>query len=162
MNIYEYAMKMELDGKAFYEKLAAETESEGLRKIFSELADDEQKHYDIFRQLKEQESVSSMADSTALEGARSLFADLQVNQSEQHLLKSNLDAYQYAMKAEKESAKLYQDAADKEKDEAVKNLLQKMAVEERKHLHILENIFDFVNAPNQSLVWAEFSNLNEF
>jgi hypothetical protein len=37
-----------------------------------------------------------------------------------------------------------------------------MAVEERKHLHILENIFDFVNAPNQSLVWAEFSNLNEF
>lgn len=162
MNIYEYAMKMELDGKAFYEKLAAETESEGLRKIFSELADDEQKHYDIFRQLKEKEAVNSMVDSTALEGARSLFADLQVNKSEQRLLKSNLDAYQYAMKAEKDSAELYQDAADKENDEGIKQLLQKMAVEERKHLHILENIFDFVNAPTQSLVWAEFSNLNEF
>lgn len=162
MNVFDYAMKMELEGKAFYQKLASETDSEGLRKIFTELADDEQKHYTVFSKLKEKEGVSSMLDSSALEDAKNLFAELQADQSARNLLKSNLDAYQYAMKAEKESAELYRDAAARETEESIKNLLLKIAVEEDKHFNILENIFDFVNAPTQSLVWSEFSNLNEF
>jgi len=162
MNIFDYALKMELDGKAFYEKLATETESEGLRKIFNELADDEQKHYDIFQQLKENQAINSMADSVALEGAKNIFTEMQADLSSQSLLKTNLDAYQRAMEAEKESAKLYCEAAAKEEDGAVKTLLLKIALEEQKHLNILENIFDFVNAPTQSLVWGEFSNLEEY
>lgn len=162
MNVFEHAMQMELDGKVFYEKLAAETESEGLRRIFTQLADDEQKHYDVFRQLKEDEAVTPMANSTVLEGAKSIFAEMQADQAAQNLLNTNLDAYQYAMKAEKESAKLYREAASKETHEEVKKLLLTIAMEEQKHLNILENIFDFVNKPTQSLVWAEFSNLTEY
>ncbi len=162
MNVFDYAIKMELDGKAFYEKLAKETESEGLRKIFSELAEDEQKHYDIFSKLKENQSLNSMPDSTALEGAKNIFTEMQADVSSQKLLKTNLDAYQQAMNAEKESAKLYRDAAAKEENAEVKALLLKIAIEEEKHLNILENIFDFVNAPTHSLVWGEFSNLNEY
>lgn len=162
MNVFEYAMKMELDGKAFYEKLAAESGSEGLRKIFSELAADEQKHFDIFRKLGDNESVGEITDSRALEEAKNLFDEMQVGLPEKSLLKSNLDAYQYAMKVEEESVKLYREAAEKETDEGVQKLLRKISVEEQKHLHILENIFDFVDAPNHSLVWAEFSNLNEY
>jgi len=162
MNIFDYAMKMELDGKAFYEKLATETESEGLRKIFNELAEDEQKHYEIFQQLKEKQPIKSIKESTALEGAKDIFAEMQADQSAKSLLKTNVDAYQYAMKTERESAKLYRDAAEKEEDSEVKNLLLKIAMEEQKHLNILENIFDFINAPSQSLVWGEFSNLEEY
>lgn len=162
MNVFDYAIKMELDGKAFYEKLAKETESEGLQKIFNELAEDEQKHYDIFSKLKENQSLNSMPDSTALEGAKNIFTEMQADVSSQKLLKTNLDAYQQAMNAEKESAKLYRDAAAKEENAEVKALLLKIAIEEEKHLNILENIFDFVNAPTHSLVWGEFSNLNEY
>ena len=43
MNIFEFAMKMELDGKAYYEKLVAETAVVGLKTIFTNLAADEQK-----------------------------------------------------------------------------------------------------------------------
>ncbi len=160
MNILDYAMKMELDGKAFYEKLAAECSSEGLRNIFTELAHDEQKHYDIFRKLKDQKAVGAMSDSTALEGARSLFADMQADQASRDLLKSNLDGYRYAMKAEQESADLYLKAAEQEDDREAKALLQKIAVEEQKHLKILENAYDFVNAPERPLVWGEWSNLD--
>ncbi|MDA3903008.1 MAG: ferritin family protein [Desulfuromusa sp.] len=162
MNVFDFAMKMELDGKSFYEKLAIETESEGLRKIFNELAEDEQKHYEIFQMLKEKQTIDSMPESTALEGAKDIFAEMQADQTAQRLLKKNLDAYQYAMKTEKESARLYREAAEKEEDPAIKALLLKIAMEEQKHLNILENIFDFVNAPTQSLVWGEFSNLEEY
>lgn len=161
MNIFEYAMKMELEGKAFYEKLAAETELSGLANIFTTLAVDEQKHYDIFKALQEQTQKTEMTDSKALEGAKNIFADLQ-QQGFSEKLKNNLTAYQYAMRIEVESAKLYQDAAEKEDNQEVKNLLLRIALEERKHYVILENIFEFVNAPNQSLVWGEFSNLDEF
>ncbi|MDX2479375.1 MAG: ferritin family protein [Desulfuromusa sp.] len=162
MNVFDYAIKMELDGKVFYEKLAAETDSEGLRKIFSELAADEQKHYDIFQQLREEKVIDSMPDSTALDGAKNIFAEMQADKSAQNLLKTNLDAYQYAMKMEQDSAKLYREAAAKEENSKVKTFLLKIALEEQKHLNILENIFDFVNAPTQSLVWGEFSNLEEY
>lgn len=162
MNVFDYAIKMELDGKAFYEKLAKETDSEGLQKIFNELAEDEQKHCDIFSRLKENQNIKSMSDSTALEGAKNIFTEMQADVSSQKLQKTNLDAYQQAMNAEKESAKLYRDAAAKEENAEVKALLLKIAIEEEKHLNILENIFDFVNAPTQSLVWGEFSNLNEY
>lgn len=162
MNVFDYAMKLELDGKAFYEKLAAQTDSEGLAKIFGELAADEQKHFDIFHKLKNNEAVDTMADSRALEGAKNLFEEHRVNPPQKNLLKSNLDAYQYAMKLEKQSVDFYQNAAAKETDAGVKKLLQKIAIEEQKHLNILENIFEFVNAPTRSLVWSEFSNFNEY
>lgn len=162
MNVFDYALKMELDGKAFYEKLAKDTESEGLRKIFNDLAEDEQKHYDIFSQLKDNQSIESMPDSVALEGAKNIFAEMQENSDSQKFLKTNLDAYQHAMQTEKDSAKLYRDAAEKEENSEVKALLLKISIEEEKHLNILENIFDFVNAPTQSLVWGEFSNLKEY
>lgn len=161
MDIYDYAMKMELDGKEFYEKLAAECDSEGLCKIFSELALDEQKHFDIFRKLKDQESVGSMMNSTALDGAKNVFAEMQADQVNRKQLKTNLDGYRYAMKAEKESADLYLEAAGKEPNDKVKDLLLQIAVEEQKHLNILENIYEFVNTPDCPLVWGEWSNLDE-
>ncbi len=162
MNVFDYALQLEQDGKAFYRKLAAESASPGLRKIFTELADDEQKHYNLFKKLQEQQPVDSVVDSAALENAKRIFTELEADQAGIDLLQSNLDAYRYAMKVEKESAELYEEAAAEEADEKIKQLLLKIALEERKHLNILENVFDFVNKPNQSLVWGEFSNLEEF
>ena len=41
-------------------------------------------------------------------------------------------------------------------------VLLRIAEEEHEHFNILENVFNFVNAPNQYLAWGEFSNLDEF
>ncbi|NIP53933.1 MAG: ferritin, partial [Phycisphaerae bacterium] len=67
---------------------------------------------------------------------------------------SVLEAYQHAMKLEAESFRFYQDAADKENDADIKALLLKIATEEQAHYSILENVYHFVNAPNQSLEWG--------
>ena len=50
MEILDYAMKMELDGKAFYEKSAAQTSVPELKNILLQLAEEELKHFHFFRQ----------------------------------------------------------------------------------------------------------------
>ncbi|HMB15942.1 MAG TPA: ferritin family protein [Pelovirga sp.] len=162
INIYDYAMEMELDGKSFYAKQAAESESAGLRTIFSRLAEDEQKHYDTIKKLKDRSGPLEMATSTGLEESKNVFQELKERGQTPDKLSEDLEGYRYAMQVEAESFRLYEDAAAKEDDESVRRVLLRIAEEEHDHFNILENIYHFVNAPNQYLAWGEFSNLDEF
>ena len=162
MNVFDFAIKMELDGKAFYEKLAQGTNIAGLQTIFSRLAADEQKHYEIFLALKGQTQATAMEDTTVLELARNVFEELLGQKESLGPLKGDLEGYRFAMKVEADSYRLYEDAAQKERNQDVKSLLLRIADEEHKHFSILQNIHDFVNAPNQYLAWGEFSNIGEF
>lgn len=162
MDVFEFAMKMEQDGKAYYENLAIQSPLPGLKTIFTELAGDEQKHYDIFQQLKAGEGVEDMPDSTALDDARNIFESLPKGAIAVKGIEDSTAGYDHAMQLEAESFKFYERAASEEKNPQTKKLLIRIAIEERKHYDILENIFNFINAPNQSLEWAEFSNLGEF
>lgn len=162
MNVLDFAMDMESDGKAYYEKLAKATDLPGLKSIFSWLAEDEQKHYDIFSALKAGNTSTSMPETDILASARNVFEHLPRDAKALSDVSGALDAYRHAMKVEAESCKLYEDAAAKEEDSAIRDLLLKIAEEERKHFNVLENLYNFVNAPNQHLSWAEFSNVGEF
>jgi rubrerythrin len=161
MNVFDFAVKMEVDGKAFYEKLAQQSSMTGLKTIFSRLAEDEQKHLEVFQALQGRSQTMTMAATTVLDDARNIFADL-VASERTAIPKADLEAYRYAMKLEAESFRLYEEAAAKEKNPDVKNLLLRIAAEEQKHFSVLENIYDFVNAPHQYLAWGEFSNMDEF
>ena len=160
MNVFDFATKIEQDGKAYYEKVAKDATLPGLRTIFTRLAEDEQKHYDIFVALRDGGKNVAMADSTALEFSKNVFAALPTDSGE--AVKDDLDSYQHAMQLEAESFRLYESAAKEEQEEGTKQLLLKIAVEEHKHFEILENIYAFANAPNQFLAWREFSNLGQF
>lgn len=161
MNAFDFAMKMELDGKDFYKLLANRTKLAGLKNIFLQLAEDEQKHYETFKNLKKN-SPSAMRSSTTLENARCVFETLRAEKPSTAQFKDDLDAYRFAMKAEADSYRLYKEAAENESDRQTVDILLRIAAEEQEHFNILQNIFDFVNAPNQYLAWAEFSNLDEF
>ena len=160
MNIFEFAMKMELDGKAYYEKLAAETAVTGLKTIFVNLAADEQKHYDTIQAIKSGTS-GTMADSTVLEEAKNLFADLIGDKNIVGSLKKSLDGYEHARKIEADSVRFYEDAAGKESNPDTAKLLLRIANEEKKHFNIMDNLYDFTLAPQNFLAWGEFSNLKE-
>jgi hypothetical protein len=162
MNIFDFAMKMEEDGKAYYEKLASQTSLPGLRTIFTRLAEDEQKHYEIFQGLKTSGTVPAMQDTTIIAEAKNVFEELPKGEETLKGLKGDLAAYQHAMKIESNSFQFYKKAAGEENNPVTQKLLARIADEEHKHFNVLENIFNFVNAPNQSLAWGEFSNLDEF
>jgi rubrerythrin len=161
MNLFDFAMKMELDGKALYEKFAGQTAHVGLKSIFTELAADEQKHFDIVSSLKSGVE-SSMAETTALNSAKSVFQGLSEDTTLLGGIRKSLDGYYLAMKIEADSVRLYEDMAGKEERIATKMLLQKIAEEEKKHYNIMENLYDLVLAPDIYLAWGEFSNLKEF
>ena len=160
MNIFEFAMKMELDGKAYYEKLAAETAVVGLKTIFVNLAADEQKHYDTIQAIKSGTS-GVMANSTVLEEAKNLFADLIGDKNIVGSLKKSLDGYEHARKIEADSVRFYEDAAGKESNPDTAKILLRIADEEKKHYNIMDNLYDFTLAPQNFLAWGEFSNLKE-
>ncbi|MGK2944051.1 MAG: ferritin-like domain-containing protein [Desulfuromonadales bacterium] len=162
VSIYDFALKMELDGKSFYARQAETTDNPGLRTIFSRLAEDEQKHYDAILRLKNRSGTLNMATSTVLEDTKNVFQQLSESGKSPESLSDDLEGYRYAMKVEAESFRLYEDAAGKENDEAVRQVLLRIAEEEHEHFNILEHVYHFVNAPNQFLAWGEFSNLDEF
>ena len=162
MSVFDFAMKMEEDGKHYYEKLAETTSLAGLKTVFTRLAADEQKHFETIQQLKTSGSPPAMQASTILEEAKNIFEELPQQAQTLKRVDADLEAYQHAMKIEADSFRFYEEAADKEQDPATSSLLLQIAAEEHKHFNILENIFQFANAPNQYLAWAEFSNLEEF
>jgi rubrerythrin len=161
MNVFDFALQMEMDGKEHYEKLAAGTPVAGLKKIFAMLADDEQKHFDIIQAMKSC-GLDSIAGSTALDEAKNVFQGLMNGRESLGGLKKDLDGYRYAMKIEADSVKLYEDMAKKENRQNIAQLLLRIANEEKKHYNIMENLYDFVLAPENFLAWGEFSNLKEF
>ncbi|HJV33602.1 ferritin family protein [Geomonas sp.] len=161
MNVFDFAMKMELQGKACYEEMAASTKVPGFRTIFRGLAADEQKHFDIFRDLKEGKTFQ-MVNSRAIDHARTVFTELiQHKDLIEKELHEDLDAYHVGLKMEADSIKLYEEMATKEANPEIVQLYLKMANEEKKHYNIIENICDFVMRPKYYLEWREFSNLHE-
>ena len=162
MNVFDFAMKMEEDGKAYYENLAEQSSQPGLKTLFHSLARDEQKHFEIFKQLKAGAAVPEMQDSDVIEEAKNIFQTLSDQDKVFKKTEAILAAYQHAMNLESGSVRLYEDAAGKEENQAIRELLMRLATEERKHFEILANIYHFVNAPNEYLAWGEFSNLDEY
>jgi rubrerythrin len=161
MDTFDFAMKMELQGKKFYGILAEAAALPGLKNVFLGLADDEQRHYEIFRDLKEGKQWET-TDSVMLDQAKTVFqnflADKEIVEGQ---LREDLDGYKLGLKAELESIKLYEDMAKKETDPEKIKLYLKIANEEKKHYNIIENICDFVMRPKYYLEWREFSNLHE-
>jgi rubrerythrin len=120
------------------------------------------KHYQIFEAMKARTNLHSMEDSQALDKAKNAFEKLLKEKPAAGDIKGDLDAYQHAMKMEAEGARVYEEALARETNPDVKSLLQRVIKEEQKHFNIIQNVYDFVNAPNEYLEWGEFSNLEEF
>lgn len=160
MKILDYALKMEADGKAYYEEMGKQAKLPGLKTIFRRLAEDEQKHYEIFEQLIAGNTALAIPESTVLAEAKNVFAELRTENLAG--VTDSMEAYRHAMKLEAESYRLYKQAAQDEQDGATQTLLLKIAEEEQKHFNILENIYLFISAPNQHPAWAESTNLDDF
>jgi rubrerythrin len=162
MNVFDFAMQMETDAEAFYRQLASKSPVAGIKKIFINLAEDEKKHYQLFHDLKNAMESTGSQESGVLDEARNVFADLLEKKADVAVMQDNLEGYGYAMKLEADGAHFYEDAARREKDPKVAKLLSRIAEEERRHFNIVENIYRYVNAPNEYLAWVEFSNLDDF
>ncbi len=161
MTVYEFGMKMEKDGEAFYREMAGKTKDTGMRNILTMLAEDEVKHcatLDGFRR----EEKTGFADSKILEGARNIFEKCRETSEEWNLQGEQIDLYEKAKGLEQQSAEFYLAKAEEVGNAYQKEIFLKIAEEEKKHVFLLENMIQFIGRPKSWIENAEFYHLDDY
>lgn len=161
MNIFEFALQMEIEATEFYSGLARKVPEKGPKHIFSELASDhlERRRF-IERVRKTYKSMTGLDRRTLAEGAspwHGLPADTGMMTDF-----DDEEAYRLALKLEEEEIECFKDLLARSKAREAKRILRQITDEEVRHLDQYRDLYDFINAPNQYLAWGEFSNLDEF
>lgn len=156
MDVFDFALKMELDGEQYYRDMAANVQYDELKKALLSLADDEKRHYKIIKRAKEQAAFLVEEDSS-LEKQPNIFSIHKDNEFLAQLKSEQVDVYRAALVKEKESVELYKKLqADSEK-ESFKNIFKKLMQEEERHAEQIEHIIDMLNNVNDWVESAEFN-----
>jgi len=160
MNIFEYALQMEKDGENFYRELTTKMSNKGLRNIFTMLANEEVKHYNIIQGMKQ--GRFSFAETKILDNAKNVFQDMKEKGEEFTSQGDEIELYRKAQDIEKRSQNFYEDNASKAQENEQKEIFKKLASEEARHYFLLDNIIEFVSRPRLWLENAEWYHLEEY
>ncbi len=163
MNPYEYAMKMEKEGREFYLEQAGKMEDKVLKKIYEELAADEDRHYAIFKALLEgkEADVKAAFQTDILKTTKNVFQTLKDSKEKFAAYPSDVrEAWVKARDIEDNAEEFYRKQAKEATNEVEKETWQVIADEERKHYIAMDNVVNFIDHPNQWLESAEWTNLD--
>jgi len=161
MDVIECAIKREQEAKIWYEQLAAGVTTPELKELFTILAASEDEHCRALTGLKADNSATAAA-FIALDGAACVFGPLLAQRDVVETLKHDSDGFRHIIVEEEETIRQYEELAAQTGDEGLRKLFGSLAAEEKRHLNIVENIFEFVESPRTYLAWGEFSNLKEY
>jgi rubrerythrin len=161
MDIYEFAMQMEKDGRKFYLDLAEKTSNSGLKNILKMMADSEAKHYNVLLHMKRDDKTQFSTDTEILTKVKNVFIKMR-EEKEFDVDVSQIELYKEALETEKNSQKFYLEKADEEKDQHKKGIFLKLADEEKNHCVLLENMIGLVSQTDNWLENAEWYHLDEY
>jgi len=160
MDIYKYALQMEVDGRHFYLDLAEKTNNKGLKNILTMMADSEAKHYNVILDMQKNDKTEFSADTEVLTNVKNIFVKMK-EEKDIDVDISQAEFYKKALKTETDSQKFYLERADEEKNSHRKEIFLKLAEEEKNHCVLLENIIGFVSQPADWLENPEWYHLDE-
>ncbi|MBF0388413.1 MAG: ferritin family protein [Candidatus Omnitrophica bacterium] len=155
MDIIDQAMTIEQQGEALYRSFANDLSDKGAIYIFSWLADQEKRHYDIFQKIKQGEAAP-IGKSSDLQGVRDVFLDWKDSISRLGVQFPQIELYRQALDVEEKSVRLYEEGARTVADEATRTAFLNIAIEEKAHRQIMKNIIEFVIKPEYWTENAEF------
>lgn len=141
MNIYEFAMKMEMDGKKYYTELMEKSENRGVKVLFNIMAQEEQSHYDILKALEVKIELGS--ESKVLDVAKNIF-ELMFETTNQAKILLSEGSLEHALKLENDSIKFYKEQMVKTENALEKKVFEKLFKEEEKHYTLIENLLDHI------------------
>ncbi len=161
MDLYQYAHQTEKSGAQFYQHMAGRATKEGLKRVFKLMAGEEERLLDKLSKFRKHFPEIGDVSCRSLNKDTIVFDSICDN-GVCDLIESDLDAYQLAIRAKRNLIRRYREAAEQEPHAATRKLLIWLEAMEKHQLDEIEQLYDFANAPNLSLEWAEFSNLDEF
>jgi rubrerythrin len=164
VDIFDYAMKMEMDGRLFYVEHANKATSPELKKILLELADDEQKHYNIFKALRDGHvaEYKESEKTTILATVKNVFEALRAEGQAYSFPPDAKQIWEQAREVEKKTEAFYREKANEVTKPEQARILHKIADEEHRHWVTMQNIIQFLDRPNHWLENAEWGNLEEY
>ncbi len=160
MDIYKYAMQMELDGRHFYLDLAEKTNNAGIKSILTMMAESEAKHYNVILSMQKNDKTPYSADTEVLTKVKNIFMKMK-EEKEIDVDVSQVEFYKEALEVERNSEKFYLERADEEKDPHRKEIFLTLANEEKSHCVLLENMVNFVSQPDDWLEDSEWYHIDE-
>jgi rubrerythrin len=162
MNVFEFAMQMEKDGEAFYRGLAEKTQNTGLKNILTMIADEEVKHYNIFKALKEgTRGAESIPASDVVKNSKNIFQQMAESGETFPEEGDNKAQYEKAKQLEDDAVKFYTEKANETTARHEKDLLFQIAEEEKRHSRLFQEFIDFVSAPDRWMEDAEWNNMKD-
>ncbi|GJQ57952.1 MAG: rubrerythrin [Candidatus Scalindua sp. AMX11] len=162
MDIYTYAMQMEKDGRKYYLDMAQKTDNPGIKGILKMMADAEAKHYNVLLAMQRNEKAEFETDTEIFTEAKNVFTKMREEGKELDVESSQVEFYKQALAIEKESHKFYLEKAEEEQDQQKKEIILKIASEEKDHCILLSNIIDFISRPDSWLEDAEWHHSDEY
>ena len=163
-DIFEYAMKMETDGRTFYLDQAQKADQKQFREIWQQLADDELKHYNLFKAIRDghRAEYDEHTHTTILDSVKNVFEDLKSSGANFSFAKDVAKAWMEAREVERKSEEFYRAKAKEVDTETKRQILNRIADEEHKHFVTLDNVIQFLERPKQWLEDAEWHHLEEY
>lgn len=155
MNVYEYAMKVEREGEAYYRDMASKAKNPGLKRIFTMLADEEVKHFNVFRNMMKKEDID-LNKLDLITDTKTIFQTLEEEKDNVDLDSEHIQYYKDAIAREDNSYDFYAQKAQELEDEVEKDIFLQIANEEKKHKRVLEEIVVYLEEPASWVASAEF------
>jgi rubrerythrin len=155
MDILSFGMKMEQDGKAFYEEQAARLNDKNAADILQFLADEEQKHYEYIRRFRE--GSRDLPESQLISDVKNVFQRMKDNNEEFVAEKATmLEVLNRGMGMEDKSIEFYRERAEVSESSDDRDIFLLLKKQEDKHYAILSSLIDYYDRPAQWLEDAEF------
>ncbi len=154
MDIYKFAMQMELDGRNFYLDLVKKTENAGIKSVLTMMAESESKHYNVILDMQKNDKTEYSKDAEVLTKIKNIFTKIK-EEKEIDVDVSQVEFYKKALEIETNSEKFYLERADEEKDPHRKEIFLVLAKEEKGHCILLENIVNLVSQPDNLIEISE-------
>ena len=155
MDVLQFALDMELEGERYYRGQAEKFADTPLKPVFDLLAKDEAKHAGIIRGKMDGTAYELKADEQ-LSDRESLFNGLKDYKPLAEQKPDQAELYRSALEIEQKSIDLYTDLRGKAEDAQTQALFDFLIQEETRHRQILEDMYRFVNRPNEWVESAEF------
>lgn len=153
------AVKLEINGRAFFMHAAEVTENQLGKKMFLRLAQEEVKHLEafgkIFSSMIGSEDWKKELDQEQLEGKSEVIEELSSRMKKAEG-KSEIEALRIGMELEQKAIEFFGSCCKDTDDPAAKNIFEKIADEERFHYDLLQAQYDSVTGSGFWLDSAEF------
>jgi rubrerythrin len=162
MNALLIAKEMEKDAATFYRGLATRVEASGLRQIFTDLAADRQTRYRLLRNLPPARDAEADPARQFLGAAHKLSQELLTVRDMRLVAGAETDYLRAILALEAKTVDFYTRLWELLREADMQSLLNELISQEMDDYNMVRDTFDFVNAPNEYLASAEFSNLDEF